>query len=147
MNRSHVVVAAVVEREGRFLLVEETAGGTHLVLNQPAGHWEENETLLEAVQREALEETGWEVRPTALLGLYHFQPADLDYGFLRVAFVCEALRHHPERKLDAGIARAVWLTPAEIEQQKARHRSPSLSACLRDYLAGRRLPLDAVAHL
>jgi 8-oxo-dGTP pyrophosphatase MutT (NUDIX family) len=142
----HVVLASVVEREGRFLLVEEYAGDA-LVLNQPAGHWEEGETLIEGARREALEETGWEIEPTAVLGIYHYQPPQLDYSFLRIAFVAEALRHHPERPLDAGIERPLWLTRDEIVRERARHRSPMLLRCIDDYLAGQRFPLSMVAHL
>ena len=80
---SHIVVACVVERDGKFLLVEERIEGA-TVLNQPAGHWDPGETLFEAALRETLEESAWEVRLDALLGLYHYQPPQLDYGFLRV---------------------------------------------------------------
>ena len=142
----HVVLASVVEREGRFLLVEEYAG-EKLVLNQPAGHWEESETLIEGACREALEETGWEIEPEAVLGLYHYQPPELDYCFLRIAFAARALRHHPQRPLDTGIVRALWLTREEIVRERARHRSPMLLRCVDDYLAGRRYPLDMLAHL
>ena len=147
MSRAtHVVAAAIVEREGRFLIVEERING-ELKLNQPAGHWEEGETLVEAVKREALEESGWEVEPIALLGTYDFKPDHLDYSFLRFAFVCEARRHHGERKLDEGIERAIWLTRDELARRSAEHRSPALLACIDDYLAGRRFPLELVRHL
>ncbi|MEQ1440554.1 NUDIX hydrolase [Fontimonas sp. SYSU GA230001] len=142
----HVVVASIVERERRFLLVEETVDG-ELRLNQPAGHWEQHETLVEAARREALEETRWEVEPIALLGLYHFDPPGLGYGFLRVAFVSQAIRERAELELDAGILRAVWLTRDEIAASRARHRSPMVLRCIDDYLAGRRYPLDLIAHL
>lgn len=141
-----MVVAALVEREGRHLLVEERIEN-RLVLNQPAGHWEAGETLLQACVREALEETGWDVEPTHLLGLYEYQPPELDYCFLRVAFVAQALRHHPERQLDTGIERAVWMTREEIAACAERHRSPMVLRCVDDLRAGRRLPLDAIAHL
>ncbi|HEX4896391.1 MAG TPA: NUDIX hydrolase [Solimonas sp.] len=142
----HVVVACVVEREGRFLLVEERVNG-QLLFNQPAGHWEQGETLIEGAVREGLEETGWDLEPTALLGLYHYDPADLEYGFLRIAFVARALRHHPDRRLDDGIERAVWQTRDEIAALAARHRSPMVLRCVDDYRAGRRYPLDLIAHL
>lgn len=143
---AHVVVATVVEREGRFLLVEERVGG-ELCLNQPAGHWESGETLVEAAQRETLEESGWRVEPTALLGLYHHQPEHLDYGFLRLAFAARALSHYPERKLDEGIVRALWLSRDEIAASQARHRSPMVLRCVDDYLAGQRVPLALITHL
>ena len=141
----HVVVASIVERDSRFLLVEERIEGA-LVLNQPAGHWEKGETLIEAARREALEESAWEVEPTALLGIYHYQPVDLEYSFLRVAFISEAGRHHPQRKLDTGIERAVWLTRKEIAEQHERHRSPMVLRCVDDYLAGRHYPLTLLTH-
>lgn len=143
---AHVVVATVVEREGRFLLVEERVGG-ELCLNQPAGHWESGETLVEAARRETLEESGWQVRPTGLLGLYHHQPEHLDYGFLRVAFAAQALRHEAGRALDEGIVRALWLSREEIAACPERHRSPMVLRCVDDYLAGQRYPLALIAHL
>lgn len=144
----HVVVACVIERDGRFLLVEERIPGLPgLVLNQPAGHWEAGETLVAGAQRETLEETGWDVRPTALLGLYHHDPDNLSYGFLRVAFVAEALSQRPDHALDTGIERALWMTRDELAAESPRHRSPMVLRCIDDYLAGRRFPLDLIAHL
>jgi 8-oxo-dGTP pyrophosphatase MutT (NUDIX family) len=142
----HVVVACVVEREGRFLLVEERIEGA-LCMNQPAGHWEQGETLVEGAIRETLEESGWEVEPTHVLGLYHYDPADLEYGFLRIAFVARALRERPGHKLDEGIERAVWLTRDEVAATAALHRSPMVLRCVDDYLAGQRFPLSMLAHL
>lgn len=142
----HVVVACIVEREGRFLLVEERING-ELRMNQPAGHWEQGESLVQGAVREALEETGWEVEPTHVLGLYHYDPPDLDYGFLRVAFVATALRERPGHVLDTGIERAVWLTRQEVEACAALHRSPMVLRCIDDYLAGQRYPLSLLAHL
>lgn len=142
----HVTVACIVQRGGEFLLVEETVGD-RLVLNQPSGHWEDGETLIEGAIRETLEETGWEVCPTALLGIYEYTPPGLGYGFLRFAFLAEPLRHHPERPLDAGIARAVWLDADAIRAESARHRSPMVQRAVDDALAGRCLPLTALAHL
>lgn len=143
---THVVVAAVIERDGKFLIVEERVNGA-LMLNQPAGHWDRGESLLEAVRRETLEESAWDVEPTALLGAYTFSPAELDYGFLRFAFVCTPLRHHPQRALDTGIERAVWLTRTELVARRNQHRSPALLACIDDYLAGTRHPLELVREL
>ncbi len=142
----HVVVASIVERDGRFLMVEEQINGA-LRLNQPAGHWEKDETLVEGAIREALEETRWQVMPTHVLGLYHHDPVDLHYGFLRVAFIAKAELEHQERKLDAGIERAVWMTRNEIAASVAIHRSPMVLRCVDDYLSGTRYPLDLIAHL
>lgn len=141
----HVVVAAVVEREGRYLLVEEDIGG-ELVLNQPAGHWEQGETLIEGMIREALEETGWDIEPIAFMGIYEWRPPSLPYPFLRFGFSARAVRHHPQRALDTGIARALWMTPDEIALAQARHRSPMVAACVADHRAGRIYPLDLIRH-
>ncbi|HZU75431.1 MAG TPA: NUDIX hydrolase [Dehalococcoidia bacterium] len=144
----HVTVATVVERDGRYLVVEERVdafGPT--VINQPAGHWDEGETLFAAAVRETLEETAWDVELEALLGVYEYQPPALDYGFLRFAFAARALRHRPQHALDRGIERALWLTREELDACRARHRSPMVLRCVDDHRAGRRLPLDAIAHL
>lgn len=146
MREVHVTVAAIVARDGKFLLVEESVGG-RTALNQPAGHWEAGETLLEAVRRETLEETAWEVEPTALLGVYEYEPPELGYGFLRFAYLAEPRRHHPERPLDPGIARALWLTPEELRREHVRHRSPMVMRCLEDALGGQRHPLALIGHL
>lgn len=141
----HVVVAAVVERDGKFLLVEEhTAEG--LRLNQPAGHWERGETLADAVRREALEETAHQVEPLALLGCYTTHYPRRDVTYLRFAYVCEDIGFDAARTLDDGIVRAVWLTPAEIAASPIPQRSPLVLRCIEDYLGGRRFPLDFVNH-
>ncbi len=141
----HVVVAAIVERDGKFLLVEEhTAEG--LRLNQPAGHWERGETLEDAVHREALEETAHHVEPFALLGCYTTHYPQRDITYLRFAYVCRVTGFDAERTLDDGIVRALWLTPDELAAHPTPHRSPLVMRCIEDYLAGRRLPLDFVSH-
>jgi 8-oxo-dGTP pyrophosphatase MutT (NUDIX family) len=141
----HVVVAAIVERDGRFLLVEEhTAEG--LRLNQPAGHWERGETLLDAVRREALEETAHHVEPRELLGCYSTHYPRRDITYLRFAYVCSVSGFDAKRKLDDGIVRAVWLTPDELAASPIPHRSPLVMRCVQDYLGGRRFPLDFVSH-
>jgi 8-oxo-dGTP pyrophosphatase MutT (NUDIX family) len=142
----HVVVACVVERDGRFLLVEERIEG-ELRMNQPAGHWEQGETLVEGAIRETLEESGWEVEPTHVLGLYHHDPVDLEYGFLRIAFVAKALRERANHQLDEGIERPIWLTRDEVVATLALHRSPMVLRCIDDYLAGQRFPLSMLNHL
>lgn len=142
----HIVVAAIVEREGRYLMVEESIGGS-LCLNQPAGHWEPGETLIQGMCRETLEESAWEVQATGFLGVYEWQPPDLPYSFVRFAFIAQALRHHPERALDAGIVRALWLSADELAAQPARHRSPTVWSCIEDHRAGRCYPLDLIRHI
>ena len=142
-----VTVAAIIERDGRFLLVEEeTTEG--LKLNNPAGHLEPGETPAEGCAREALEETAHAFRPTELLGIYlsRFQRATTgdDITYLRFAFRGELGAHHPGCALDAGIVRTLWMTADEIRQCEPRHRSPLLLRCLEDYLAGQRYPLSAI---
>lgn len=139
--KPHVTVAAVLERDGRYLLVEEhTPEG--LRFNQPAGHLEAGESLVDAVVREALEETACHIRPTSLIGLYRWKVPDKDITYLRVAFAGEVLSEDSGRVLDEGIVRAVWLEPAIIEAQRDRHRSPLVWQCVQDHLAGRRYPLE-----
>lgn len=134
-------MAAVVEHEGRFLLVEEhTPDG--LRLNNPAGHLEPGESLAQACVRETLEEAAHTFTPTALVGVYQAVLGDTTY--LRFAFCGTLGDFHPERKLDHGIKRTLWMTPAEIRASTHRHRSPLLLRCVEDYLAGRRFPLDLV---
>ena len=140
-----VTVAAIVERDGHFLLVEEEAEGA-LVFNQPAGHWERGESLSAACARETLEETGYAIAPHALVGVYrwHYEPADTT--FLRFAFCGEVIAHDDGRALDKEILRAVWMTPEEIRAVAPRHRSPLVQRCVDDYLAGRRYPADLIVH-
>jgi len=141
-----VTVAAVVMRAGRFLLVEERIG-RYLVLNQPAGHLEDRETLVEAAVREAREETAWRFHPEALVGTYLWRNPANGRSFLRFAFCGEVDDHQPRQPLDTGIVRALWLSPAELEAQPARLRSPLVMRCIDDFLQGRRQPLDSVSEL
>jgi 8-oxo-dGTP pyrophosphatase MutT (NUDIX family) len=141
-----VTVAAIVERESRYLLVEERISG-RLVLNQPAGHLEDRETLLDAVVREAREETAWGFAPTALVGTYLWRNPDTARTFLRFAF-CGTIGDFREgQPLDTGIVRTLWLSREQILNQQARLRSPLVLRCIDDYLLGRRQPLDSVAAL
>jgi 8-oxo-dGTP pyrophosphatase MutT (NUDIX family) len=141
-----VTVAAVVQREGRFLVVEERIGG-RLVFNQPAGHLEDGESLIDAVVRETREETAWGFRPEALVGVYLWRNPDNGRSFLRFAFCGSVDDHRPGQPLDTGIQRAVWLSHEQLRSQPARLRSPLVLRCLDDFLLGRRQPLDTVASL
>lgn len=144
-----VTVAAIIEQDGRFLLVEEeTADG--LRFNQPAGHLDEGESLLQGVSREALEETAHDFTPQALLGIYLARTRSTRTGqpvtYLRFAFTGQLGAHHAERQLDTGILRAVWMTPDEIRATRERHRSPLIVQCVEDYLRGQRFPLETIYH-
>lgn len=146
-----VTVAAVVEREGRFLVVEERVR-SRLVINQPAGHLEKGESLVEAVVREALEETAWHFVPKAVVGIYLWnQTARSGDGpartFLRVAFHGTVTHHEGARTLDTGIERALWLSREQLAAQPSRLRSPLVMRCVDDYLAGRRFPLEVLTDL
>ena len=143
--KPNVTVAALMERDGRFLLVEEkTDDGIRF--NQPAGHLDEGESLVEACSREALEETAHAFMPTELVGIYQWPRPQGDITYLRFAFAGKVGAHETARQLDTGILRAVWLTPEEIEACTGRHRSPLVLQCVRDWLAGRRFPLDVIRH-
>ncbi len=143
--KPHVTVAAVMERDGQFLLVEEQT--THGILfNQPAGHLEANESLVEAVTREVLEESAYDFAPEHLLGVYRWHSRASDTTYLRFAFSGRITGHHPERELDSGILRAIWLTPDDIRATRERHRSPLILRCIEDYQAGKRYPLDILTH-
>ena len=141
-----VTVATVVMDRGRVLCIEERIEG-RLVINQPAGHLEPNESLVHAAVRETLEESGWTVELTGFIGSYLWKApprAGEPDGrhFLRFAFAARPLSHDPARELDEGIVRALWLTPAELQAEAARHRSPLVWQVVADHLAGSRQPLS-----
>jgi 8-oxo-dGTP pyrophosphatase MutT (NUDIX family) len=145
-----VTVAAVIERDGYFLLIEEeTSEG--IKLNQPAGHLDPLESLEQAVVREVLEETAYDFTPTALVGMYMSRYCSkrraTDVTYLRFTFCGTAGQEH-DRPLDHGIIRTLWMTRDEIAACEERHRSPIVLRCVDDYLAGKRAPLDLVhTHL
>jgi ADP-ribose pyrophosphatase YjhB (NUDIX family) len=143
--KPHVTVAAVVERDGRFLLVEEETD-EGIRFNQPAGHLECEEALTDAVVREALEETGYHFVPSALVGVYNWRHKLKDITYLRFAFTGEISGHDEGRALDAGIIAARWLTLAEVRACAAQHRSPLILRCIEDWQAGKRYPLELVTH-
>jgi 8-oxo-dGTP pyrophosphatase MutT (NUDIX family) len=139
-----VTVAAVIERHGRFLLVQERIAG-HLVLNQPAGHLDPGESLAHACRREVLEETAHRFEPTALVGIYRWRDPKKDFTFLRFAFRGN-VGAAEDRVLDKEIVAVHWLTPQELEDRKAEHRSPLVQQCVDDFLAGRSFPLDVFSR-
>ena len=141
-----VTVAAVIERNGRFLLIEEeTSDG--LRLNNPAGHLDPGEAPAEGCARETLEETAHRFTPKALVGVYLSRterPNGEDVTYMRLAFCGELGEPEPDRPLDTGIVRTLWMTVAQIRASADRHRSPLLLRCVEDYLAGQRYPLSLV---
>lgn len=141
-----VTVAAIVEQDGRFLMVEERISG-RLVINQPAGHLEDGESMVEAVIRETREETAWRLHPEALVGVYLWRNPDNGRSFLRFAFCGRVDDHQPQQPLDTGIVRAMWLSHEQLLAQSSRLRSPLVLRCLEDYLLGKRQPLDTVASV
>jgi len=141
-----ITVAAVVEREGRFLLVEERIR-QRLVLNQPAGHVEDRETLLEAVIRETQEETAWRFEPQALLGTYLWRNPDNGQTTMRFAFVGDVIAHDATQALDYPVVRSLWMSREDMLAAATRMRGPLVMRTVDDYCAGRRLPLDSVACL
>jgi len=139
-----VTVAAIIERDGRYLLVEERIRG-RLVLNQPAGHLEDGESLLQAVVRETLEETAWRFSPQSLIGIYLWRSIR-GHTTLRFAFAGSVHDFDPQRKLDPPVQATHWLTREEILERSARLRTVLVTRCIDDYLAGKRLPLEAVPN-
>jgi 8-oxo-dGTP pyrophosphatase MutT (NUDIX family) len=142
----HATVAAIVEDQGKFLLVEEeTDRGNRY--NQPAGHLEDNESLLAAMVRETMEETAYTFHPEALLGIYHWKHEHNDSTYLRFAYIGRVSHHQPTQALDEGIVRSVWMTVEEMREQAMLMRSPQVLKCVEDYLAGKRYPLEAITYL
>jgi 8-oxo-dGTP pyrophosphatase MutT (NUDIX family) len=142
--KPHVTVAAIIERQGKFLMVEELCGGK-TVINQPAGHLEDNENLIQAVIRETLEEAAWHFTPAMITGIYQWTAPRSGKTFLRVCFSGHCDRHEPERELDDGIIRALWLSPDELRDTPLR--SPLVLLGIKDYLAGVRYPLELLTSL
>ena len=139
--KPHVTVAAIIERDGRFLLVEEhTSNG--LQFNQPAGHLEENESLIAAVKREVFEETAWQFEPEYLVSIQLWRKKPRSPSFLRCCFAGQCHSHDPNQLLDEGIVATHWLTREEILLQQRRLRSPLVSISVDEYLSGQRYPLE-----
>ena len=145
-TRPDLTVAAIIERQGEFLLVEERVGH-RMVFNQPAGHVERGEQFIDAVVRETLEETAFTFQPEALVGIYLWEQPEKQRSFLRAAFCGSVVAHDPNRRLDRGIERAVWMTREQIVTRSTRLRSPMVLRCIDDYLRGLRYPVDVVKHV
>lgn len=143
--KPNTTVAAIIENDGRFLMVRElTESGIRI--NQPAGHLEYGESLLDAVIREAYEETAHDFTPQALVGIYMADKDDSDITYLRFAYCGHATPQPDPAPLDDGILEAVWMTHAEIVAAEDIWRSPLVGRCIEDYLAGQRAPLSLVYH-
>ena len=139
----HVTVACIVEKNGEFLIVEEESYGKR-VYNQPAGHVESGETLIEAAIRETKEETGWKVEPIALLGMYVYTSSHNQVTYYRTCFIADAIEHDPFQALDDGIIQALWLSPEVINADPSRCRSPVVYKSINDYLKGQHFPLNCI---
>lgn len=145
-QRIDVTVAAVIEHEDRFLLVEEMVGGVP-VLNQPAGHLEPGESLTAAAVRETLEETGYRFTPREIVGIYLWKSEDSGITFLRVAFCGTAVPPAASPRLDDGIVAVHWLARSQLLSRNARLRSPMVLRCIEDFQSGARFPLACLTHL
>lgn len=144
--KPELTVAAVIERRGRFLVVEERVS-RRVVFNQPAGHVEEGEALIAAAIREVREETAWVFTPEALVGVYLWRHPDTHRAYLRVAFCGAVTDHDPRQPLDHGILRTHWFTREQLLGHAPHLRTPMVLRCIDDYRAGVRLPLDLVQEL
>ena len=141
--KPHATVAAIVEKDGKFLMVEENVNG-EIVYNQPAGHLDPHEGLIDAVIREVQEETAWKFTPEALIGVYLWPKPNTDSSFLRFAFCGTCSEHNPEQQLDEGILQAIWMSKEEL-QNCNKLRSPMVLQNIDDYLSGRRYPLELLS--
>jgi 8-oxo-dGTP pyrophosphatase MutT (NUDIX family) len=142
----HKTVATVIEKNGLFLMVEEMIAGK-LLYNQPAGHLEPGETLMAGAIRETLEETAWEVQLTGFLGLYQYTTKSDNICYIRSCFIAEPSQHYPNRALDAGVLRALWMSKQDLEARRHQLRSQIVLRVIEDYLTGKRYPLDTVVAI
>jgi 8-oxo-dGTP pyrophosphatase MutT (NUDIX family) len=144
--KPRVTVAVVAEQQGRFLLVEETVDGRN-VFNQPAGHLEDGESLVDAAVRECLEETAWRFVPEAIVGVYRWRSRRKQDTYLRVTFAGRCSEHLHDRPLDTDIVAAHWLGPDDIRARRSQLRSPLVMQSFNDYVQGRRYPLDLLVDI
>lgn len=142
--KPNVTVAAIAQDEaGRFLCVEEYSNDK-LVYNQPAGHLEQGESLIDAVIRETLEETAYDFKPEYITGIYMYPNSRKEITYLRVCFFGHTTTHHANQPLDEGIVQTKWLSRDELLQEPEKHRSDMIIRCIDDYLAGNQYPLDLI---
>jgi NADH pyrophosphatase NudC (nudix superfamily) len=144
--KPHTTVAAIIERDNKFLMVEELVNNKR-VFNQPAGHLDPDESLIDAVIRETLEETAWNFTPEAITGIYLWKHPDNGESFLRVAFCGSGDNHQPQLTLDDGIIQAIWMSRDELNQLQQQLRSPMVIDCIDDYSAGKRFPMDMLVDV
>jgi len=143
--KPNVTVASIVELDGKFLMVEEESPAGP-VLNQPAGHLDPNESMEGAVIRETMEETGYRFTPEAVIGSYLWHNSDNETTYYRSTYTGSVCKKVVTTELDDGIIRALWMTYDEIIKNESRLRSPVILESLRDYLAGKRYPLDIIKY-
>ena len=141
----HVTVASIAKQDGRYLMVRETHRG-HSVINQPAGHVEKGESLVDAVRRETLEETGWDFEPKYISGIYQFTATN-NTTYIRFAFSGEAVEHNGALPLDPAIEEVLWLDRKALETSEARLRSQVVLKCINDFENGNHFPLRCIANL
>ncbi len=144
--KPHATVAAIIERDNEFLMVEEMIKGER-VFNQPAGHLDPDEGLIDAVIRETQEESGWRFIPEAVTGIYLWKHPDNGKTFLRVAVCGSCDNHDAQQALDDGIIQAIWKSREDLVQPTCKLRSPMVINCIDDYLAGKRYPLDMLINV
>ena len=142
----HITVATIVERNGKFLMVEEESRGRK-VINQPAGHVENGETLVDAAIRETFEETGWHIQISHVVSLYRWRLPESGETYFRIAFSGRLCEYDSDQQLDHGILRIIWMSPEELQQESDRLRSPMVMRCVEDYLAGIRYPVELIVDL
>lgn len=144
---SHITVASVIEQEGKYLMVREIANGLE-VYNQPAGHWEVDETLIEAAIRETQEETAWRFLPDALVAIYRWKHPEKNEVYLRITFCGSVDHHQSDQPLDDGILEAVWMTRQELaDLDEIQRRSAMVLKSIDDYESGKRFDLDMLCEV
>lgn len=144
---SHITVASVIEKDGKYLMVKEIANGFE-VYNQPAGHWEIDETLEYAAIRETFEETAWDFTPDSIIGIYRWKHPEKDEVYLRVTFSGKATHHYPDQALDDGIIEAVWMSHKEIAAlPEIERRSAMVLKSIEDYENGRHCDLSILSDV